>query len=154
MSETLSIAAFSLVMAFICGWCGWLTSQKGVIEQKIDDTAGRLYDKYNELKNDQVRLRTQFDMIFDSLGEKLLQLMHRDDDKFGLDKIIDELRKNMDKENESMISEYEKSNDLPLPAWIRLKEKCEAALADKTKPDEQKFFFLLLFLFCVHKINR
>lgn len=171
MSENLLISALSLILMLVTGWCGWLTSQIAKSEDALELKIGtidksiakelsdlrfihmaHLLNEINKINTEQVRLRTQFDTIFNSLGDGLMKFFHRDDNSFAMDEIIDEIKKRLDAESVKMVSDYEKHADLNVDGWMKLKLKCEKVLKNQKEPNEQTAINFMAYLFCIHKL--
>lgn len=79
------------------------------------------------------------DKFFDGLEMRAMELLHRDDDKFQLDKLVEKYR----------LNHY----DLPIQDWILLKFRCEAIFEDKTLPTEERLLASLAIGLAEHKLS-
>jgi hypothetical protein len=161
MHDEIIVAIFTLFITLSCGWLDNRISRKiskfekeinGKLEELRFKHMGFLLDEINRVDKEQIRLKTQADIIFNSIGDGIVKFFHRDNNAFGMDEIIDEIKKRLDGESVQMVADYEKHSDLGMDGWIRLKEKIGKILKEQGKPDETTGIFMLAYLFCIHKL--
>jgi hypothetical protein len=78
------------------------------------------------------------DRFFEELERRAMELLHRDDNKWGLDKLVEKYR----------LNHY----DLSMNDWILLKEKCEEIFQDNTNSTDERLLASLAIGLAEHKL--
>lgn len=88
----------------------------------------------------QVKTNFAINLFIDSLGEKLAKALHRDDDKFGLDALLDKY--------------LDQHYDLTMEEWIELRDLCNKTLANHSISKNERGMAGMLAAVCDHKLTR
>jgi hypothetical protein len=97
-----------------------------------------------DVKNDVKNLKLAVDLFIGGMGKAAALVIHRDDDRYGIDALLDRYRAH--------------DNDLSLEDWITLKTLMDKFQNDSTVPDGTKLAvatvcFAMLAEFATHKIH-